>query len=128
MSLIPFLPVAEDLELAGLIWQPEIGDEISERRRPDAVSILVDPQGMSPGELRSVYLWLPSVEQMVLQFEARQAILFHTGLEVSERALYYKTVIKSQLGPIESKAESLRLSMGIALRSLLLNGNAEQIN
>lgn len=128
MSLLPFLPVAEDLELAGLIWQPEIGDEVSDRRRPDAVSILVDPHGLSPGELRSVYLWLPSVEQMVFQFEARQAILFHAGLEISDQALYYKTVIKSQLGPIESKAESLRVSVGMALRSLLLNGHVEQVN
>lgn len=128
MSLLPFLPVAEDLELAGLIWRPEIGDEVSDRRHPDAVSILVDPQGMTPTELRSVYLWLPSVEQMVMQFEARQAILFHAGLEVSDSALYYKTVIKSQLGPIESRAESLRVSLGIALRNLLLSGHVEQIN
>lgn len=128
MSLLPFLPVAEDLELAGLIWQPEIGDEVSHRRRPDAVSILVDPQGMTPGELRSEYLWLPSVEQLVLQFEARQAILFHAGLEITNQELYYKTVIKSQLGPIESRAESLRVSLGIALRSLLLSGHQEQVN
>ena len=128
MTLLPFLPVAEDLELAGLIWQPEIGDEVSERRHRDAISILVDPQGLSPLELRSVYLWLPSVEQIVCQFEARQASLFHAGLEITDQSLYYKTVIKSQIGPIESKAESLRVSLGMVLRSLLLSVHIEQIN
>ena len=84
MKLPPFINVAEDLELAGLIWRPEIGDEISNRHEPGAVSVLVDPQGMTPTELRSVYLWLPTVEQMVLQFEVRQAILFHAGVELTD--------------------------------------------
>lgn len=128
MSVLPFVPVAEDLELAGLVWRPEIGDEVSDRRRPDAVSILVDPQGMTPLELRSAYLWLPTIEQMIHQFEARQAILFHTGLEISDKELFYKTVLQSQVGPIESKAETLRLSVGIALRTLLLVGQPEQVN
>jgi hypothetical protein len=56
----------------------------------------------------------------VHQFEARQAILFHAGLEISEHSLCYKTVIRAPAGPIETKAESLRLSLGIALRDLLL--------
>jgi hypothetical protein len=116
-----FLEVAEDLELAGLLWKPEIGDEISDRQKRGSISVLVDPQGLTPGELRSSYIWLPTVEQMVFQFEARQAILFHAGLELTEQSLCYKTVIKSQKGPIESRADSLRASVGLALRSLLLN-------
>ena len=128
MILLPFVPVAEDLELAGLVWRPEIGDEVSDRNRPTLVSILVDPQGMTPTELRSTYLWLPTIEQMVQQFEARQAILFHTGLEVDARNLYYKTVVQSQVGSIESRAESLRVSVGMALRNLLLANHTEQLN
>ncbi len=128
MILFPFVPVAEDLELAGLVWRPEIGDEVSDRNRPEAVSILVDPQGMTPIELRSTFLWLPTIEQMIQQFEARQAILFHAGLEVSAQNLYYKTVVQSQVGNIESRAESLRVSVGMALRNLLLANHTEQLN
>ena len=116
-----FLEVAEDLEHAGLLWKPEIGDEVSDRQNPGVVSILVDPKGMGPLELRSVYLWLPTVEQMVLQFEARQAILFHAGLEMTTASLCYKTVIQSPKGQIESRADSLRSSVGIALQKLLLS-------
>lgn len=128
MSAVPFVRVAEDLELAGLVWHPEIGDEISERKKPELVSVLVDPQGMTPIELRSNYIWLPSVEQLVLQFEARQAVLFHAGLELSEQELCYKTVIQSTLGAIECKAHSLRVSMGIALRNFLLAANRDIVN
>lgn len=124
-ELIPFIQVAGQLEVAGLVWQPEIGDEISDRKQPQAVSILVDPQGLTPIELRLSYLWLPSVEQMVHQFEARQAILFHAGLELSEKAFCYKTVIQSPIGAIESSAESFRLSLGLALKNLLLADTTE---
>jgi hypothetical protein len=119
-GLLAFLNIAEDLELAGLSWQPEIGDEISNKQHKELISVLVDPEGMSPCQLRSTYLWLPTVEQMILQFEARQAILFHAGLELSEASIAYKTVIQSPLGSIERKAETLRLAMGKALRDLLL--------
>ncbi len=114
-----FLEVAEDLEHAGLLWKPEIGDEVSARASRGLISILVDPKGMSPKELRSSYIWLPTVEQMVFQLEARQAILFHAGLEMTSSSICYKTIIQSQKGPIESHAVSLRSSVGIALRKLL---------
>ena len=121
MSLFHFLRVAEDLEHAGLLWKPVIGDEVADRQQRDYVSIFVDSQGLTPAQLRDTYLWLPSVEQIVEQFEARQAILFHTGLELTPKEVCYKTVIQSPVGHIESKAESLRISMGIALRDLLLS-------
>jgi hypothetical protein len=114
--------------VAGLVWHPEIGDEISERKEPSKVSVLVDPQGMTPVELRSFFIWLPSVEQMVLQFEARQAIIFHMGLELSENAFLYKTVVKSSIGPIESAAQNLRSSVGLALRDLLIASHGELVN
>lgn len=120
MGLLSFLRVAADLEHAGLVWQPEIGDEVSDRKRKDLVSILVDPHGMTAGELRSTYLWLPTVEQMVHQFEARQAILFHAGLELSQSEFCYKTVIQAPCGAIECTADSLRVAIGKALRDLLM--------
>lgn len=123
-----FLELAEDLELAGLIWQPEIGDEIARRKEKAAVQILVDPQGMTPNELRSTYLWLPTVEQMVIQFEARQTVLQHTGFELDEKQFFYRTVIVAPSGQIESKADSLRLSLGLALRNLLLNDDPVSVN
>lgn len=115
-----YIQIAKDLEDAGLFWQPEIGDEILERKTQDTISILVDPLGMTPTTLRATYMWLPTVEQLMLQFEARQAVLFHAGLELTERAYYYKTVIQSPARHIESKAESLRNSLGLALRDLLV--------
>ncbi len=124
MKILAFPEVALNLELAGLIWQPEIGDEVLSRQDEQRVSILVDPHGMSPRQLREVYLWLPTVEQMVYQFEARQVILEHAGLELSEKQLCYRTVIQSQIGPIEARAETLRTSVGLALRDLLLVGDS----
>jgi len=128
MISLPFIEVAKDLELAGLVWQPEIGDEISLREQLGEISILVDPNGMTPKELRSTYIWLPTVEQIVCQFEARQAILFHVGLELSPNTLCYKAVLKSPIGAIESQAESLRTAVGLALRDLLLNEPHDQLH
>jgi hypothetical protein len=129
MITLPFFKVAEDLELAGLIWRPEIGDEIAERRSYERVSVLVDPHGMTPTELRALYLWLPTVEQMISQFEARQAILDHLGLELNERAMGYKTVVRAPTGGIiECLAESIRNSVGLALRGLLLKAVPRNMN
>lgn len=119
MSQIYFRDIAEDLELVGLVWHPEIGDEVSDRKERESISVLVDTHGLTPRELRSIFLWLPTVEQIVKQFEARQAILCHTGLELAETALFYKTIVKAPFGEFESKAQSLRMSMGMALRELL---------
>ena len=115
-----FISLAEELESAGLLWRPEIGDEISDRTQPESVSVLVDPQGMTPAELRQYYLWLPSVEQMVLQMEVRQAVLFHAGLELSDISMAYKAVIRTSSGQIESMGKSLRLAVGEALHGLLI--------
>jgi hypothetical protein len=123
-----FIELAADLELAGLIWQPEIGDEVAHREDRSSVSILVDPQGMTPRELRTVFMWLPSVEQLIFQFEARHAILFHAGLDLSENSMRYKTVIQSREGNIESSAYSLRDSLGIALRHLLLASSHDEFH
>lgn len=112
--------MAEDLEGAGLVWQPEIGDEVSDREHRELISILVDPHGMTPSELRASFLWLPTVEQLVEQVEARQGILQHMGIELSGDAICYRTILRAHAREIEAKAESLRLSLGIALRDLIL--------
>jgi hypothetical protein len=124
MSSLRFLEVAGELESAGLIWKPEIGDEIAPRQAKNTVSILVDPEGMTPRQLRETYLWLPNVEQIVEQIELRQAILYHTGLEITSGELFYKTVIRSQSKLIESIGENFRLSLGRALKNLLV-GNED---
>ena len=123
-----FIYVAQDLEVAGLLWHPEVGDEVADREGQSPVAILVDPQGMTPDELRSTYLWLPTVEQMIMQFEARQAVLFHAGLEFTERKLCYKTVLHIQNGHIECRADSFRLSLGLALRDLLISDVPSIVN
>jgi len=126
--MLHFLAIAGDLELAGLLWTPSIGDEVSQRAEPALISVLVDPKGLSTGELRSTFLWLPTLEQMVYQFEARQAILFHAGLDLTEQIMAYKTVIQSPKGQIETRAESLRESVGIALRDLLVSDHRDQFH
>ncbi len=120
--------VAQDLEVAGLYWHPEVGDEVFEREGNSPIAILVDPQGMSPEELRASYLWLPTVEQMIMQFEARQAVIFHAGLEMNSKNVCYKTVIQSTSGHIEQRAESFRVSLGLALRDLLIGDVPSVIN
>lgn len=124
----PFVSVAQDLEMAGLVWVPEVGDEVSNRQRFEIVSVLVDKETLTIPQLRATYLWLPTVEQMILQLEARQAILFHAGLELSEVRMGYKAVIQAPSGPIEVLAESLRGALGQGLRSLLLSGSRTQLN
>ena len=123
-----FIFVAQDLEGAGLLWHPEVGDEVADRDGQSPVAILVDPQGMTPDELRSEYLWLPTVEQMIVQFEARQAVLFHAGLEFNEKQFCYKTVIQAPRAHIESRADSFRISLGLALRDLLISDAPTIVN
>ena len=120
MTSREFLLIASELEEAGLIWQPEIGDEVLNKTRPTTVSILVDPMGMTPSELRESYLWLPTLEQLVNQLEARQAILFHAGLELTAQQARYKSVIESKFGHIETVGNSLRTAVGLSLRELLI--------
>jgi len=126
--ILKFLSIAEDLEHAGLLWKPGIGDEVSSKEKPEYISILVDPQGMAPDLLRATYLWMPTVEQMVSEFEVRQVILSHAGLEISESSMEYITIVKSSYGDIESKGDSLRISVGAALRDLLLSRDSESVH
>jgi hypothetical protein len=123
-----FIFLAHDLEAAGLHWNPEVGDEVADREGRHPIAILVDPQGMTPDELRATFVWLPTVEQILTQFEARQAVLFHAGLECSDRQFCYKTIIQASSGHIESKAESFRESLALALRGLLMADSPTIIN
>jgi hypothetical protein len=120
--------LAQDLEAAGLLWNPEVGDEVADREGRHPVAILVDPQGMTPDELRATFVWLPTVEQMLTQFEARQAVLFHAGFECSNQQFCYKTIIQAGAGHIESRGESFRVSLALALRGLLISDSPSIIN
>ena len=111
-----FLQLSTELDKVGLIWHPEIGDEVAYRARLEEISIFVDPLGLTPKELREHFLWLPTVEQIVQQFEARQAVIYHAGLNQS---FAYETVIKTAEGVIETAGTSLRLAFGQALYELL---------
>jgi len=71
---------------------------------------------MSPKELRDSFVWLPTVEQLVNQIEARQGLIFHAG--VTER-LEYEAIIKIQSGLVEAKAASLRVAFGKVLNSII---------
>ncbi len=122
-----FIDVSYQLEESGLVWHPEIGDEVCVRDLEEVrISILVDPQGMTPRELRSSFLWLPTVEQLVVQIEARQAMLYHAGISVE--ALTYQTVLKTTEGYIEAAAKSLRMAMGKALTGLLNGGSSSELH
>ena len=133
-SMIPFVSIAAYLDCAGLMWQPEVGDEITRRDEPGDISILFDSQGLTPRQLRQVYLWLPSLDQLVEQIEARQAILAHAGLQVTESGMYYKTVVEvaapgaTKKERIEGSGDSLRSAMGIALRRILLGIRASSVH
>jgi hypothetical protein len=123
-----FVHVAEDLELAGLLWQPEMGDEIASRADTEHLLILVDSQGMTPLQLRRAYLWLPSVEQMVEQIEARQGLLEHSGLEITDHGMFYRTVVKQNTKLIKVEAPNLRHSFGLALRDMMLSDGTAEIH
>lgn len=117
--------VSLDLDKSGLVWHPEIGDEVTERSDLAKVSILVDPQGLTPRQLRENFVWLPTVEQFVHQFEARQALVYHAGVTTS---LAYEAVIRTSGGVIEATAASLRLAFGRALQKLLTNMVSEPMH
>ena len=111
-----FIEIAAQLSKSGLIWQPEIGDEIAIRPDLRQISILVDPHGLSPSQLRGEYLWLPTVEQLVDQIEARQALIFHVG--VNDR-MFYEAVIRKGGSTVEACEVNLRLAFGKALYYIL---------
>lgn len=121
-----FIEISQDLERDGLIWHPEIGDEVSLRQKPEKISILVDPLGMKPHDLRESFLWLPSLEQLVMQFEARQAFICHAGINDK---LSYETVIKTSQGTlIETAASTLRVAFGEALEKLIAKKSAKPLH
>ncbi len=124
-ALAEVIPVAVELDRSGLVWHPEIGDEVTQRDHLEKISILVDPNGMSPRELRATFLWLPSVEQLVQQLEARQALIYHAGVT---QTLIYEAVIKTSFGVIEASASTLRVAFSKALRDVILQNSADTVH
>jgi len=106
MLMNSYVDVAIQLERSGLIWEPEIGDEVLYRNDCNRVSILVDPRGLTPHELRATFIWLPTLEQLIEELEVREAVIYHAGKSKKE---HYEALIKTSLGLIEEQAESLRL-------------------
>ncbi len=124
-ALGEYIGVSVDLDKRGLVWYPEIGDEVSERTNLERISILVDPHGLTPTELRKSFVWLPTVEQLVEQFEARQAMIYHAGVN---NTLAYEAVIRCAHGVIEASANTLRLAFGRALQELLHNSSSSAVH
>lgn len=117
--------ISYELDKNGLVWHPEIGDEVIERREEARVSILVDPQGLSPEQLREAYLWLPTMEQLVSQIEVRQGLLYHVGKTTDKE---YETVVKTAIGLIRTQADSIRTALGLALKDLLAHSVSEVVH
>ena len=117
MGTTGYIPISIELEATGLVWHPAIGDEVLSREELKKVSILVDPQGLSPKELRENFVWLPTVEQLVDQLEARQALIYHAGVTAH---LSYEAVVRTVFGVVEAQAASLREVFGMALRDVLM--------
>ena len=120
MSDTKFTNISIELEQAGLLWIPTFGDEICKRKEPVEVSVLVNSAGMHPEDLKEIYIWRPTLEQLIYQLEIRQAILKHAGLELSEKSIGYISVIETKVGEIKTKAETLRDALGLTLRDYLL--------
>lgn len=116
MEQLDYIDISIDLDQKGLTWNPEVGDEISLRGNHRNVSILVDPQGLTPGELRESFVWLPTIEQLIAQIESRNGLIFHAG--VTER-LEYDAVIRFQEGLVEARAPSLREAFGKVLSYMI---------
>jgi hypothetical protein len=113
-----FIHLSLELDRSGLVWHPEIGDEISPKPTLEKVSILVDPYGLSPKELRNQYLWLPTLEQLVEQLEAREAMIFHAGVT---KTFSYEAVVKTGTGVVEKTAPDLRFAFAKVLKEILAN-------
>lgn len=119
MEIRNYSNIAFDLESAGLYWTPMIGDEICKREYPEDISLLVNSATLTPEELRNIYIWRPSVEQIVFQLEARQAVLKHAGLDLSTSAIEYLTIIETNVGEVISRARSLRSALALSLKEFL---------
>ena len=114
-----FIPLAFQLEHAGLSWSPQIGDEVSQRLEPGEIAILFDNQGLTIEELKRTFVWLPTLEQIVTQLEIRQAVLKHAGLSLDKSNFGYSAVVKHKIGEIRTIAPNLRLALGMTLKEIL---------
>ncbi len=106
------------LEMAGLVWKPEIGDEVLDRYS-NRIMILTDNFGLPPSELRKIFLWLPRMEQLIEQIEARQAVILRLGWIQEEVSIGYDVEIGYQGNVIQAKGLDARLALGTGLFKLL---------
>lgn len=116
-----FITVSFELDAAGLVWHPEIGDEVAEREQLSRIAVLVDPMGLTPTQLRASFLWLPTLEQLVEQLEAREAFIYHAGIT---KSLSYEAIVKTPSGVVEIAGPTLRVAFGQALHEVISSNAA----
>ena len=122
IGVIDFFNLSSQLEKSGLTWNPEIGDEVADRVTATAL-ILVDNKGLTPNQLRKLFLWLPRLEQMIEQIEARQAIIAHFGFNAESRNSGYLVEIKFRESVFSAAHPDSRLAVGLGLLKLLQSIN-----
>ena len=125
MDVVNLISLASRLESAGLSWEPEIGDEVIDKLDRKKVGILVDPQGLSLDDLRQSFLWVPNIEQLILEIENRNAIIFHAGSSASHD---YDVVLKTVSGLIKGEGSDFRLALGDALENLLSESHRVELH
>ncbi|MDD2941649.1 MAG: hypothetical protein PHC51_01670 [bacterium] len=109
--------LSKELEDVGLIWQPRLGDEVVLRDDMSHVSVINANHDLNPHVLRSAYLWLPRIEQLIAQIEARQGLICHAGIN---SACAYEIVVKFPKGFIEVYEWTFRTAFALAVLRMLL--------
>jgi hypothetical protein len=115
---LDFFNLSSQLERSGLVWHPEIGDEVADRATCQAL-ILVNNKGLTPSQLRRLFLWLPRMEQMIEQIEARQAIITHFGYSADLANHVYCVNIEVGAQQINASHLDSRFALGLGLLKLL---------
>jgi len=118
VEVLDFFNLSSQLEKSGLTWNPEIGDEVADRVTATTL-ILVDNKGLTPNQLRKLFLWLPRLEQMIEQIEARQAIISHFGFSTSLKNSGYLVEIQFRESVLSATHPDSRLAIGLGLLKLL---------
>lgn len=106
------------LEKAGLVWHPQIGDEVSERSQ-FRIMILTDNNSLTPSQLRKLFVWLPRMEQIIEQIEARNGIITFFGWNSSPASFGYLARMEISGEMIETSHVDPRLAIGALLFKFL---------
>ena len=77
----------------------------------------VDSLGLTPHELRTLYVWLPTVEQMLQQIEKRSGLLFHAGRGRTSDC--YEAIVFAENEMLKAQGSSLRQALAEVLCTLI---------